>query len=303
MPLGTILALFLACSGEPPAPEVTGPEPAVVAAAASAVFCTAAEQISQPCLAEGGTVKMGDREIMITPTITSFMTLDPRQIGMGASAEQVPGEAQLGLSLEVAVDGHSLGAVTVHDTGNDVDLLAARTAAVDAALQRWMVAYGLAVLDAVVGGEKSAGLESVGLVLSPPETGGHRAYAAYPKLRGQGFDPSISAKLGPNVGSVMANLASYVEDLDDDALHSVHMLAKLGGGGAPGPCGILPQVSMAPGSSTSIVPLHGEVLVDGVAKGDICALSEPVAWPLPQGGALLEWEQYAVVKKLPPTEE
>jgi len=43
------------------------------------------------------------------------------------------------------------------------------------------------------------------------------------------------------------------------------------------------------------VPLSGTVEVDGIPKGDPCALAEAVAWPLPRDGAVLEWDQVVVV--------
>ena len=74
-----------------------------------------------------------------------------------------------------------------------------------------------------------------------------------------------------------------------------------GGGGENGDCPIIPPVTMTPGETVNLVPLRGTVEVDGVAVGDICALSGPVAWPLPKGGALLEWEQVVIIGPAPTT--
>ena len=126
-----------------------------------------------------------------------------------------------------------------------------------------------------------------------------RGWPAYPVVKGQGFDPSVVKRMAPQVQSVARNVGVYLEGADLTQLHAVKVVAKLGGGGAPGPCGIVPPTAMTPGMSVSIVPLQGSIFVDGVEKGDICTLSEPVAWPLPQGGALLEWTQVVVVGPLP----
>ena len=105
--------------------------------------------------------------------------------------------------------------------------------------------------------------------------------------------------MGANVQSMVAALGPFTEDLSTEGLHTVQVKARLGGGGPPGPCGILPPIAMTPGATSSIVPLEGQVLVDGQPGGDICALSEPVAWPLPADGALLEWDQLAVMGVVP----
>ncbi len=162
--------------------------------------------------------------------------------------------------------------------------------------ERWVVAHGLAVLDAASGDATAPVLASVGLQVPAQDLGDLHAWAGYPKLRGKGLEPDIVRKMAPQVKSMLAALGPFAEDLSSDRLHSVQVQAILGGSGAPGPCGIMPSsISIAPGSSSSIVPLAGEVRVDGQVKKTICELSEPVAWPLPAGSALLQWEQTAVL--------
>ena len=278
-----LFLLLVACGTQPATPDIAPFTEAEAAEAAAQTICAAAHQAGQPCAASGSTATMAKHTLELGATVNSFLTLDPRTIGYGDDAEKIPGEVQLSVTLSLSVDGATLLTEEQSHAASDADLPLARAKALDEWAQRWVAAYGLATLDAVAGDA------------SAPALGELHAWAAYPVLHGQGFDPKIANKMAPYVKSMLAALGPFTEGLTTEGLHTVQVKARLGGGGAPGPCGILPPVSMTPGVTVSIVPLHGEVLVDGQPTGDICTLSEPVAWPLPQGNARLEWDQLAVL--------
>lgn len=296
------LLALLACETTPPPPEVAEVQPSELSEAAARVFCTAAEQGAIPCTATGGTATLGDTAVRIDATVETFLALPPKQIGMGSAAQAVPGEVQVASRVTAHLGETPLLTVLVEASGSDADMEAARAKAIEAVAQHWMVGTGLAVLDAQAGG--AAALKAVGMDVPPTPIGetGFTGHAAYPVLKGQGFDPKMAAKLGPGVRTMVAALGPYLEGLPADGPHAVRIHAKLGGGGANGPCPIIPPVSMTPGETVSLVPLKAKVEVDGVEKGDPCALSEPVAWPLPKGGALIEWEQIVVVVPTPAAE-
>lgn len=293
-----LLALLVACGeSEPPAPKVEEITSAELSAAAAQLVCTAAQAAGATCATTDGAAKVGDHTIMVEANVDSFLVLDGKTVGMGASKQVLPGEVQVGAKVTTKVDGKALLVTEVAGTGSDVDPLKARQAALDGAAQRWGVGAGLAVLDAVTASDTGAGLASVGMNV-PPETigeSGLRAWSAYPVLRGRGFDPKLASKMGPSVASMAKALGPFVGGLSADGLHTVEVQAKLGGGGSPGKCGIIPPVSMTPGETVNMVKLEGTVKVDGAATGDICALSETVAWALPKGSAILEWDQTFVL--------
>lgn len=290
-----MLLALLACDTTPPAPEVEEVQPDEIAEAAARVFCTAAEQAAIPCAASGSMATLGNEAVTFSATMEAFLALPAKKLGMGSAAQVVPGEVQLATHITVGISDRPLLTVLVEESGSDADPTAARAKAIEAVAQRWMVGTGLAVLDARSGGSKA--LSAVGMDVPPTDIGnsGFTGYAAYPVLKGRGFDPKMAAKLGPSVKTMVAALEPYLEGLPTDGPHAVRIHARLGGGGENGPCPIIPPVTMTPGETVSLVPLAGKVEVDGVAKGDPCALSEPVAWPLPKAGALLEWEQVVVV--------
>ena len=290
-----MLLLLLACSTEPAAPPVAPIEAEEASAAMATMLCRAAEPAKLACKAEGGVAQAGWKALEIAATPIDFNVLQPTQIGMGSTAQLVAGEVQAGFRVALSVDGAALLSFEVHEAGSDTDLEKARAAALEKAAQRWVASVGIAALDAASGAVEAPALAGVGLKVPAAALGDARVWAAFPALRGQGFDPKVVFKLGPNLASMAAALGPYVEDLPQGALHAVEVHAKLGGGGGPGDCGIVPPVTMTEGSTASIVPLHGEVLVDGVATGTICALSQQVAWPLPRGGNELDWEQVFVV--------
>ncbi|MFT5681109.1 MAG: hypothetical protein ACI8RZ_002015, partial [Myxococcota bacterium] len=187
------------------------------------------------------------------------------------------------------------------ESASEVNLGAARGAALDQLLQRLMVGYGLAALDAAIGSGAPT-LAGVGMAVEPTSLEGATVWAAYPMLSGVGLDPSTGSRMGPTVSSMASALTPYLAGLEA-GLHSVEVAALLGGAGGPGPCGLLPPVVAVPGSAVSMVRLEGTVLVDGQATGDICTMSETVAWPLPRSNASLRWQQYSVVKVAPPAGE
>ncbi len=318
--------MLMACTEPTPiiAP-IDGDEASVDAAR---IFCEAAAQASIPCEAaergsaglQNGVVTLGDHELTIRVSVESFITLEPRSIGMGT--ELLPGEAQLVATITLAVDGKFLFAVDLSHAASDVDLAVARAKVLDETLQRWMVGYGVAALDALNGDPASPALGALGMEVPAAKLGGYTVWAAYPMLKGKGLDPSVGAAMGPSVGSMTGALDAYLspDHVDapspdytftsratEDGLHALHIVATLGGPGGPGECGILPPVSLVPGATVNIVRLEGEVVVDGAPIGTICSLSEPVAWPLPTGETTVTWEQFAVAtdsitsKSAPPT--
>lgn len=307
-----VLLGLAACETTPPPPEVAPVEAAEVATVAAEVFCRSANMVWQDCSAEGPVASFQGSSVTFESSKPSFVALPPKTIGMGSATEEVPGEIQLSFELSIAVDGNPLISGKVSHAASDPDLEAARVKAIDESAQRFIVGHGLGVIDALIGQPSSAALNSLGMSAEPQAIGDTpwRAYPAYPVVKGQGFDPSVVKKMAPQVQSmareVSAYLAGEMEGGQEGTLHAVKVEAKLGGSGSPGPCGIVPPTVITSGSSVSIVPLEGTVFVDGVkavdgaivaGKPGICGLSEPVAWPLPVGGAVLEWTQVVVLRR------
>ncbi len=290
-----LFALLFACGSEPaiPAPEAVAPDE--LATAAAAAICTAATQVGMDCTATGAVADIGWRRLEVGVSELSWMTFDPSSIGRGPDAQHFPGEVQLSAMMSLSIDGAVLFSLEQAHAVSDQDLHVARAKVIDELSQRWVVTQISAVMDASSGDPKAPVLASLGMKAKAQAQGELYAWGGYPVLRGRGFDPGMANKLGPSVQTMLASIGPYVQDLSADTLHVVQVKAKLGGGGAPGPCGIIPPVSMAPGTSTSIVPLAGQVLVDGQPTGDICAISEPVNWPLPPSGTQLEWDQFIVL--------
>ena len=291
-----MLLVLLACSSEHPGVEVPPITDGEASEAAAAVICEAAAEARMDCVAAGSVATLGEVKLETVASVEGFVTLEPRTIGMGASAQQIPGEVQLVLAIALAVDGAPLMTVDVSVAAQDVDLDKARSAVLDQAVERWMVGYGLAVLDAVAEDPTAPALASVGMQVPAQSSGAMRAWAAYPMLRGQNLDPSTASGLGAGVQSMLGALSPYLDTIDLEGLHSVRVNASLGGSGPPGPCGLVPPVALASGATASIVPLSGVVEVDGEATGTICEMSEAVAWPLPPAGVVLEWEQFMVLR-------
>ncbi len=290
-----LLSLLIACGGERALPEPPPIEPGEVASAAATTLCSAATQAGLACAAAGPVAKLGEHKLELSATVSSYITMAPSSFGRGEEAQQFPGEIQLGVELALAVDGAPLLTVEQAHSASDGDLAVARATVLDELVQRWTVTHGSAVLDAVVGDTAAPVLDSLGMKTQASAQGDLFAWAGYPVLRGRGFDPKTASKMGASVQSMLDSLGPYTQGLSPDGLHTVQVLARLGGGGSPGPCGILPPVSMNPDVTTTIVPLAGQVLVDGVVSGDICSLSEPVAWALPPGSNALEWDQLFVI--------
>jgi hypothetical protein len=296
----SLLAL-LACDTTPPPPEVPPVTADEVTTATSAMFCTAAAQAGLACTASGAQVTLDAGTVTLSTKIETFLALPGKTIGMGSAAQELPGEVQVAAWVTAATPSGPLLTMLIEASGSEPSLEAARAAAIEAVAQRYMVSAGLGVLDGFSASPTAAGLRSVGMDVPPTRIGetGHTGWAAYPVLKGHGFDPKLASKLGPGVRTMVAALAPFVADTPADGLHTVFVRARLGGGGENGPCPIIPPVTMTPGETVNLVPLKGTVEVDGVAVGDICALSEPVAWPLPNGVALLEWEQVVVIGPAP----
>ncbi len=290
-----LLPLLFACSSEPPAPELPPVENHEIAAAAASSLCDAAAQASVECTHEAGVATVAGHQLAVDVSNRTFMTFEPTTIGRGDDAEVIPGEAQLSALVVLKADDQALFHSEPSHSAGHADLAQARAAVLDELAQHWVVTHGSAALDAAAGDPEAPVLSALGLNIPAAAHGELHAWAGYPVLRGRGFDPKIANKMGPSVASMLAALGPFVEGLKPEGLHAVQVKARLGGGGAPGPCGIIPPLAMTPGATTSIVALAGEVLVDGVAKGDICALSEPVSWPLPPEGAVLEWDQIFVL--------
>ncbi len=289
-----LLPLLLACSTEPSVPPPPPVTEAELAEAVAAAICKAATQAEKACSVEGARADFGWKALDIEVTGLSWLTLDPTTLGHGDQAERFPGEAQLSATIGLGVDGKPLLATPQAHTAADLDLGVARNKVLDELSQRWVVTHASAVMDALLGDTSAPVISSLGMNVPAQPQGALHAWAGYPVLRGKGFDPGIANKLGPSLQTMLANLDAFTEGLSE-GLHTVVVEARLGGAGAPGPCGIIPPVAMSPGATTSIVPFSGRVLVDGEPVGDICALSEPVAWPLPPKGAVLEWDQLAVL--------
>ena len=233
--------------------------------------------------------------------MTGFVVVEGRTIGMGSTKQQIPGEVQLTVDVTLSVDGTTLLTMPFSQSANEVNLSASRGAVLETLLQRVMVGYGLAVLDAVIGAGAPA-LAGVGMTVEPAALEDATVWAAYPMLSGVGLDPSTGSRMAPAVSSMAGALAPYLAGLEA-GLHSVAVSTVLGGSGGPGPCGLLPPVSAVPGSAVSMVRLEGSVVVDGQAIGDICTMSEAVSWPLPRGDVSLSWQQFFVAKVGPPLAE
>jgi hypothetical protein len=290
-----LFALLFACGSEPavaPAPPITDDQ---IATAAASAICAAATQAGMTCAATGARAELGWKALDVTVSDRQVMSFEPTSMGHGEGAQRFPGEVQLSATIGIAVDGTALLSVPQSHAASDMDLVVARDRVLEELTERWVVTHASAVVDALTGDPGAPVLAALGMTVAAQPAGALYAWAGYPVLRGKGFDPGIANRLGPSVQSVLANLGPYVEGLGGDGLHTVQVFARLGGSGAPGPCGIIPPVAISPGATTSIVPLAGEVHVDGQPVGDICALSEPVSWPLPPGGAVLEWDQLAVL--------
>ena len=298
--LATLPTLLLLACGAEPAPTIAPITDAEASNAVANMLCRTAAQAKLPCMAEGAIITLGPNTLEATAKVTHFQTLPGRTIGMGSTAQQIPGEAQLELTIGLRVHDKAAPGLNVNVTeaASDVDLNQARAAALEAAVQRWAVGYGLAVVDGMSGSNASPSLGSLGLQVPRQTVGEFTASTGYPMLgiTGGKLDPKAAAGMAPAMTSMLNALAPFTEGLTPDGVHSVRVLAKLGGPGGPGPCGILPPIP-APGSdaSFSIVPLAGEVQVDGEPVGNICALSEAVAWPLPPAKAQLTWEQFIVL--------
>jgi hypothetical protein len=290
-----LFALMMACSSEPQAPAPAPVTEGELAASAAASICAAAIQAGQSCEAEGAVATLGWDALEVQVSGLSWLTLDPTSIGRGPDAQRFPGEAQLGAVMGLSRNGAALFAVEQSHAASDVDLHVARAAVLDELAQRWVVTHASAVLDAGSGDPGAPVLAALGMNVPAQPQGALHAWAGYPVLRGKGFDPGAANRLGPGVQSMLSAIGPFVEGLPADGLQVVQVQAKLGGSGAPGPCGIIPPMAMTPGTTTSIVPLSGRVLVNGQPTGDICVLSEPVAWPLPPQGSVLEWDQLIVL--------
>lgn len=298
--LVTLPALLLFACGEDPEPVIAPITDAQASVAVANILCRTADQAKLPCIVDGAVITMGTATMQATVAVTHFQTLPGRSIGMGSTAQKLPGEAQVELKIGLLIEGEAAPGLDVDITAaeSDVDLGAARAAVLEAAVQRWAVGYGLAVIDGMTSTDANPALASLGLKVPGQPLGAFTATAAYPMLgmRGGKLDPKASAGMAPAMTSMLKALEPFTEGLAPTGVHSIRVVAKLGGTGGPGPCGILPPIP-APGSdaSVSIVPLEGEVQVDGKKVGDICALSETVAWPLPPAQSQLEWEQFVVL--------
>ncbi len=290
-----LLTLLFACSSEPTAPEPPPIQDAEIAQAVAATLCEAAAAVGMECSAQEDRLTVAGRSLVVDVSNRTYMTFDPTTIGRGEDAQRIPGEAQLSALVQLSLDGRALPSAEPSHSASGADLGVAQAAVLDGFADRYVVTRGSALLDALSGQVEAPVLASLGMKVPAAAHGELSAWAGYPALRGRGFDPGIADKLGPSVQSMAAALGPFLEGLDAAVLHTVEVQAKLGGGGSPGPCGIIPPLAMSPGATTAIVPFGGRVLVDGQATGDICALSEPVSWPLPPQGAALEWDQLFVI--------
>ena len=288
-----MLTLLLACSSEPTV-EVAPITDAEASEAAAAIICEAAAEAELECTTDGANALVAGATVTPAVHVSGFVALPGTTIGMGASAQEIPGETQLTGDLTLAVDGVDLFTTSISHAASDLDPEVARQKVLDEAVERWMVANGLPVLDALADDADAGALKSVGMAAPAGGDETFSAWGAYPVLRGQGLDPKTSSRMGPGLTSMLAAMAPYVDGLEP-GLHSVLVEAKLGGSGGPGPCGVLPPM-VTSGQSTSIVPLSGSVTVDGQVTGSICDLSEAVAWPLPPSGSTIEWDQRVIVR-------
>lgn len=291
--------LLLACGSSEPAVVVPPVDSAEATSAATAVLCQAASNIGLACTATEAAVQVGEHQIGLRMGVAEFISLEGTSIGMGSTAQKLPSEAQLVAEFHTSVNGQPLGTLRMSHAASDPDPNLARNKVLDEMVQRWMVGYGMAILDSLGTGEATPGLAAVGLSVPAQTVGAYRMTTAYPMLKGQGIDPNRAGNVDSVAKTLLGAVGPFLESAAPTAPHTVRVQAKLGGGGAPGKCGIVPPLAMTDGATASIVPFSGEVQVDGVAVGDICDLSQSVNWPLPQGGAMLEWEQFLVAMPTP----
>ena len=300
-----MLLLLLACSGSEPTLELAPITPTEASEEIVQQLCAAAVSGAVACKKAGSQAIVPERaELDIAVVIDSFTALPGRTIGMGASAQKLPGEVTVAATVQLSVEGKELMSTELSASGSDVDPELAREAALDALAQRFVVGHGVAVLDAVVGSPEARTVRALSLEAPAAVHGEHGVWTSYPMLGAQGVDPNSVRNHSTIAQALMANLGSFLEQLEPGGLHTLEVQARLGGGGAPGRCPILPKM-MVPGSTVSAVPFEGVVLLDGQPTGDICELATTVNWPLPPQGATLEWTQVMVVGAAPeqPTEE
>lgn len=300
-PLTAAALVLVSCSSEPPAPAVAPIDSAEASAAAARLICEAAELAGSTCSASGAIATLGEHTLEASVAVTGFVVVEGRTIGMGSTKQTIPGEVQLSTDVVLSLDGTTLLTMPFSQSASEVSLSASRAAVLEALLQRVMVGYGLAALDAAIGAGAPA-LAGVGMTVEPAAIEGATVWAAYPMLSGVGLDPSTGARMAPAVASMASALGPFLAGLEAGP-HSVAVTASLGGSGGPGPCGLLPPVSAVPGSAVSMVRLEGSVVVDGQATGDICTLSEAVSWPLPASGSALSWQQFFVAQLASPAAE
>ena len=295
-----LIALLFACSAETESAVSLDPiNDGEASAAAAKVLCDAATLGGMDCQPGAGVAVLGDHTVETTVTVTGFVPLEGRTLGVGAQAQQLPGEVQLTATIALTVDNVPLASQDFTHAASDVDLEVARAAVLDEVLQQWMVGTGLAAIDAL-NGDGAPSLGALGMEVTPAEVNGATVYAAYPMLSGVGLDPSTGSKMGPNVGTMAKALGPYLADAEP-GLVLVHVTAELGGPGGPGACGLLPSAIPMNGGEVSMVRLDGEVVVgvDGTPQ-DICLLSQETSWPLPGKGNTVTWEQYFVVEVASP---
>ncbi len=293
-----MLLLLLACSGSEPSADlrpVTNEE-----ATESLVheLCRAATEGAIPCEPTPTRAVIGGHDVDLSVEVTHFTVLPGRTIGMGASAEKIPGEVQLGGMLTLSVDGRELIRTELSEAGSDVDPTLAREAAVRDLSQRFVVGYGLGVLDALVGAPEARAARGVGLQAPMVQHGPRGVWTSHPMMAAQGVNPDSVRDQGAVARSLMAAIGPFLDEIEGEGLHSVEVRARLGGGGANGRCPILPQI-MVPGATVSAVPFEGVVHIDQGPSGDICTLGTTVNWPLPPQGATLEWTQVMIVGAAP----
>jgi hypothetical protein len=226
--------------------------------------------------------------------VLEFVPVSPRTIG----GQLIPGEVKLTLEIGLSRNGQALPALDrqVSEAVGRTDMDEARAATLEAAVQTWAVAYGLAMLDALAQAPDAPSLASVGIEAPAQQVGPFMAWGAHPVLRSTSgpVDAKTTSKFGPSVVSLLAGLTPFTEDIDPGTVHSIEVRARLNTADAP--CSVLPSMSQAmSGQTVKSMPLAGEVLVDGQPGGDICELVESVNWPRPGSGSALLWDQYVVL--------
>jgi hypothetical protein len=290
-PLCAAAGLTLALLGTGCGPSEPGLAPVTaeeIAAAGAKLICTAATEGEIECAVEEGTAVIAGHRLGVDAEVLQFLKVDPPVVG----GKQFPGAVQVVARLTLTVDGQPLWQGESAGKSNGHHMPTLRDQAVENLLQRWGLAHLLPVVDAVGGKPDAPALSAVGMDAPAPTVEGSLVYAGYPILSGRGFDPRASTKMGPSLASLQKALGPFVSGLAP-GLHTVEIHAVVGEGRN---CGVLPpNVSMAPGTMVSMVPLSGTVEVDGAPKGDPCPLAEPVAWPMPPRGSVLEWDQKFVV--------